>query len=141
MTSALAIWKSNFAIGLPEIDDEHEVLFRCLDAISLARNTSWNLAQSFNALDQLDDYTRSHFRVEECLMRLFDYPELEEHQQQHAYFIAKLGELRTKIVKEDISKDLAILMTHWLLNHIHHIDTKYVTFFKNRGGPRLADET
>lgn len=127
-----------FSVGLPEIDEEHQVLFDCLDAIVFALDTSYATSQGFAALEKLTDYSRTHFRVEECLMRVFDDPGLEEHKQQHAYFIEELEALRAKILSEDVSAAMVNFLTEWLRDHIRQIDLKYVEFCKQKGGPAFT---
>lgn len=127
-----------FSVGLPEIDEEHQVLFDCLDAIVFALDTSYATSQGFAALEKLTDYSRTHFRVEECLMRVFDDPGLDEHKQQHAYFIEELEALRAKILSEDVSTAMVNFLTEWLRDHIRHIDLKYVEFCKQKGGPAFT---
>lgn len=132
MTLHVSIWKNTFAVGIEEIDEEHQQLFECLDAIMLSLNTPASKAQAAEALERLDLYTRTHFRVEECLMRLFDYPDIDAHKREHAAFIDKLAELRSRIVDEDVSKAIAAFLTNWLVEHIKRADTAYVAYFRER---------
>lgn len=118
----------NFSVGVQEIDDEHQVLFDCLDAIIISLNTTFCRSQSFEALEKLTEYSRTHFRVEECLMRVVGYPELEAHKRQHAFFVQKLDALRSKILTDDISTEMVSFLTEWLLEHINLSDMRYVTF-------------
>lgn len=138
MNKALSEGARNFALGIHEIDEEHQVLFDCLDAIVYSQNTSFRDSQVFESLERLTDYSRTHFRVEECLMRMFDYPGLEAHRNEHSYFIDSLGLLRTKLLSEDTSPALATFLTEWLLKHIKEVDSKYVDFFRLQQGPTIA---
>lgn len=132
MTHLVSVWKNTFAVGIQEIDEEHQQLFECLDTIMLSLNTPASKAQAAEALERLDLYTRTHFRVEEALMRLFDYPDIDAHKREHAAFVAKLAELRARIVDEDVSKAIAAFLTNWLVEHIKRADTAYVAYFRER---------
>lgn len=132
MTHLVSAWKNTFAVGIQEIDEEHQQLFECLDAIMLSLNTPQSRTQAAEALDRLDLYTRTHFRVEEALMRLFDYPDIDAHKREHAAFIDKLTELRRRFVDEDVSRAIAAFLTNWLVEHIKRADTAYVAYFRER---------
>lgn len=42
-------------------------------------------------IDELVDYTVSHFRTEEEMMKRTGYPDLENHKQIHQQFVDKLA--------------------------------------------------
>ncbi len=132
MTHLVSVWKSAFAVGIQEIDEEHQQLFECLDTIMLSLNTPASRTQAAEALDRLERYTQTHFRVEEALMRLFDYPDIDAHKREHTVFVAKIAELRGRIVDEDVSKAIAAFLTNWLVEHIKRADTAYVAYFRQR---------
>jgi len=138
MNNTTGMWKNSFSVGIQEIDEEHKVLIDCLDTIMISLNTTSGQYQAVAALEKLTNYSLTHFRVEECLMRLFDYPELEAHQKEHEQFIKKIEEFRLKAQSEDISKSMAAYLMQWLINHIQRVDIKYVNFFKQSGGPKMT---
>lgn len=122
-----------FSVGIQEIDEEHQQLFRCLDTINAALHSAFSFAAAYQALETLSEYTRTHFRVEECLMRIMKYPFFNEHQAQHRAFIAELDVLRDKMLQYDAAPDVSQFLTDWLLNHIKFSDTDYARFFVAQG--------
>lgn len=122
-----------FSVGIPEIDEEHQQLFRCLDAINAALHSAYSFSAAYQALETLSEYTRTHFRVEECLMRIMRYPGFERHQAQHQSFVAELDSLREKMLRYDAAPDVARFLTDWLLNHIKIADTEYAGYFVDLG--------
>jgi hemerythrin len=122
-----------FSVGIPEIDEEHHQLFSCLDAINAALHSAFSFSAAYQALETLSEYTRTHFRVEECLMRIMKYPFFKEHQAQHHAFIAELDVLRDKMIRYDAAPDMSQFLTDWLLNHIKISDTDYARFFVEKG--------
>ncbi|MEY4591175.1 MAG: hypothetical protein RIR18_70 [Pseudomonadota bacterium] len=121
----------NFLVGISEIDEEHQQLFDCLDRLISAVGGKFESSQAFDALEKLSEYTRTHFRVEECLMRLFLYPGLEAHQKQHATFIEEIENLRSRIISEDISTQMIGFLLDWLINHIQKVDTIYAKYIED----------
>jgi hemerythrin len=122
-----------FSVGIQEIDEEHQQLFRCLDTINAALHSAYSFSAAYQALETLSEYTRTHFRVEECLMRIMKYPFFKEHQAQHHAFIAELDVLRDKMLRYDAAPDMSQFLTDWLLNHIKISDTDYARFFVEQG--------
>lgn len=131
-TSLAASWRSAFSVGVTEIDDQHQQLFDCLDALMSSLNTELSQLQSFEALAQLEHYARTHFCVEECLMRLFEYPDLEAHRAEHELFSTKIEELRTLSLDADVAKPTVGFLSRWLVSHIEKRDAHYAAYLRNR---------
>ncbi|QKQ71273.1 bacteriohemerythrin [Acinetobacter sp. 10FS3-1] len=78
-------------------------------------------------LDDLIDYTQSHFSFEENLLEQVSYQYLPSHRGIHELFVKRLNDYRLKFEKgESIEKDLYRLLSKWLINHIQHDDQDYV---------------
>lgn len=126
-----------YKVGIHEIDEEHQQLFDCLDEMLHAAGNNQGHAKTLAALDKLQHYTQTHFRVEECVMRLFDYPDFAAHKARHDDFIEELGEMRERAKSEDITPLMVSFLLDWLVNHIQSVDTRYVAYFKQKGGEVL----
>lgn len=78
-------------------------------------------------LEDLIDYTQSHFSFEENLLEQVSYQYLPSHRGIHDLFVKRLNDYRLKFEKgESIEKDLYRLLSKWLINHIQHDDQDYV---------------
>jgi hemerythrin len=66
-------WSDELRTGIDEIDNQHQVLFECLKRLeqSVTDDERWS-ALHF-AIEELEDFVRIHFAVEEALMRLHHY--------------------------------------------------------------------
>lgn len=128
-------WTDKLSVGIEEIDEQHKVLVALLNRLHAAiiqRNDTEVLEE---ILDELAQYTVIHFSVEESLMRIFNYPDYEEHKQHHKDLTLQVVELKEKIRKEKLSISIEVLMflRHWLTHHILVDDKKYEPFFIERG--------
>jgi len=128
-------WTDKLSIGIEEIDEQHKVLVNLLNRLHAAiiqRNDTEVLEE---ILDELAQYTVIHFSVEESLMRIFNYPDYEEHKQHHKELTLQVVELKEKIRKEKLSISIEVLMflRHWLTHHILVDDKKYEPFFVQHG--------
>jgi len=127
-------WENAYALDLPEIDAQHKELL-------VVMNTLWECVvrsapqEELNAvLDQLKDYTRSHFVAEETLMRIQEYPKVEDHLAQHQEFIDQLTSARDKIAANPAKAlELLSFLKDWLVMHIDRSDRHYAEYFaKNK---------
>lgn len=75
-------WKPSCRSLDPQVDADHQTLFRLLDEVATQRRESD--AEGLNTLlDQLLEHTFEHFAREEALMAGEGYPRLEAHVQSH----------------------------------------------------------
>lgn len=126
--------KIDYLLGIQEIDEQHQTLFDCIQRIEQSVSSEERWSAVHYGLVQLADFARIHFSVEESLLRVLGYPELDEHILEHRKFSEKLGELREKSVKTDISEEMANFLRHWLMEHILKVDKAYVPHLLKRIG-------
>ena len=69
-------WSDEFSVGIQEIDEQHKVLVGLLNQLHQAIREHHGRATSREILGRLAEYTRTHFLLEESLMRLTHYPGL-----------------------------------------------------------------
>lgn len=121
-------WQPELAIGITEIDRQHEELFTRFDLL-LAACDEGKERQEIAALFQfLTDYVTTHFRAEESLQRESGFPGYANHREQHRQFAARLEGLKWQLAKEDASLPIILQTNHllldWLINHIAREDQK-----------------
>jgi len=124
-------WKDEYLLGLPELDMQHKGIFDCLITIAeegLAKNERW-LADSH--IVQLGTLVREHFSLEESLMRILGYPELDRHIEEHRQFHADVHDLAQKSLrtKGSVSRDTIKIAQKWLREHIESSDRHYADYF------------
>ena len=87
------------------------------------------------ALDELVDYTKTHFAYEEGLMQQYDYPEFEPHKAQHERMIQKVDDVLAEYEQDhDRAMRHALdYLKQWLINHINGTDKEYSEFLIEKG--------
>jgi hemerythrin len=118
-----------YKIGINDLDEQHSVLFehlRDLDA-SIAAGDRWVVVH--NTLTELVHWTQLHFAVEESVMRICRYPDLERHIEQHHGFVAKVQQMKQKSLTDDIAAEASTMLHDWLVHHIQIEDRKYADHF------------
>jgi len=84
-----------------------------------------------DVIEELVDYTISHFAFEESLMENAGYPFLSPHKKVHALFIKKVGKFVERFsAGEDVVADLLTMLQRWLVNHIKNEDGDYTVLVK-----------
>jgi len=121
-------WKTNCLVGIPEIDEQHRQLFECIDRLENAKDGRQRELAVFYVIDELKDYARIHFSVEEIVMRLFDYPGLAAHVEEHREFAARLEALGKIELNHDVHAEAGSFLRGWLTQHIMVSDRRYAEF-------------
>jgi hemerythrin len=130
-------WKSDLAVGVKEIDDQHKELFEKVAALFDACNAGKGKEQIDSTIKYLQEYVVLHFNSEEKLQKQYGYPEYINHKAQHDQFIKDFLELKAAIDKEGISGLLIIklnkTLVDWLISHIRKTDKVFGVFLKEKG--------
>jgi len=128
-------WNDKYSVNIQLIDDDHKRLIHLIN--QLQSSIDYYQSQSFDeeALKELIDYTKFHFKREEDLMQEYDYPGYEEHIVQHKKMIEKINNMVEKYSKsgESTISETVDFLRDWLINHIQKTDQQYVPFFKEKG--------
>ena len=125
--SELITWNDEMKIGIDEIDNQHHELVKLLNQLNEAIRSNQGSAIANQVLDELHDYTRIHFAVEESILRMLDYPDYVEHKAKHEKLENELHTLSMKF-REDgksISFELLHFLKSWLTKHIQESDREY----------------
>jgi hemerythrin-like metal-binding protein len=120
-------WSDSLRTGVILIDEQHRGLFACVKSFEKA-STAGNILLSVHTMDLLNRYVRTHFSVEEELMRAHNYPKLTDHIAEHRQFSAKLFRLIMENVRRDNSVEMLEFLRQWLVNHIADSDMDYVPY-------------
>lgn len=84
-----------------------------------------------SSIVQLLGLLQEHFAVEETVMRVLGYPELERHIDEHRQFNAELHDLAQKSLrtKEGVSSEMVKVFQKWQREHIMKSDRHYADYF------------
>ncbi|WP_217999572.1 bacteriohemerythrin [Thauera butanivorans] len=120
------IWSSDLDTGIDVIDQHHRRIADYINALEIA-NASGNRAEVGRTLDDLVDYTVSHFAFEESLQEEAGYAFCKPHKRVHELFVRRVNEyVERHRLGEDIGAELYKLLSTWLVNHIKRDDADYV---------------
>jgi hemerythrin-like metal-binding protein len=129
-------WTENFSVGVRELDQQHQQLFKLVNRlISAAGTISTHSETISDILMEMTRYAQTHFKTEERLMKVYGYPGLGEQKIQHHDFRKKTTNLAkaTTFGVEQIPEALLEYLADWLTHHILEDDMAYRSFFKDKG--------
>lgn len=128
-------WDPSYATGIRIIDDEHQHLFTLINKLAATRGGTASHETVQEVVLGLRDYVRTHFVVEEELMRVYKYPGYEAHKKLHKEFFDKVEQL----YQDTLSGELIVMnflvdfIKNWLVEHVLKVDMDYVGFIPKDG--------
>ncbi len=124
------IWNRTLETGIDVIDAQHRRIVTYINELEDVRRSK-DRARVGDVIEQLVDYTQSHFGFEESLMEEAKYKFLKPHQKVHELFIRRVNGFTVRAAKgEDITDELHKMLCTWLLNHIANEDNDYAPAVK-----------
>ena len=121
-------WKKEYSVGIHEIDEQHKEITACISSVEQAV-ARYDRQSVDSALMRLGDLARVHFAVEESLMRIHDYPHLEEHADDHKQFSDHLRALQEPFVTTDVFRDRIEFLHQWWDMHVQKHDKSCALHF------------
>lgn len=125
---------SRYILGISELDSQHEeieTIFLALQA-AIDDKDRWH-----TLLENLCEKLKFHFYAEESIMRVFAYPEYQEHRKSHLEILKTVEGYRNRVLTD---ADIATLRDHPLQLFLEQILTQDLRFaaFINRNRERLG---
>lgn len=119
-------WDSHLDTGVPVIDSQHR---RIVDYINELQDAIAGDERQIvqEVLDDLVDYTLSHFAFEEHLQERAQYASFDAHKKMHDEFARRIYDYRDRFHGgEDIAGQLLSDLREWLVRHIREEDAAFV---------------
>ncbi len=124
-------WSPELDTGIEVIDKQHRRILDYINQLDEAHASGHEKEQVGIVIDELIDYTLSHFSFEEALQEEAHYQFAKPHKKVHELFTKRVGDFRTRFqMGEDVTEELHHLLVTWLINHIKRDDADYVASVK-----------
>jgi len=106
------------------IENEHRVQLRMLKALCDAVDEGQPAATIHEILNQLTAYSELHFMSEELLMRMYAYPDYDDHVLDHTAMTERLNQILRRYAagQDSLALKTANEMREFLLGHINSRD-------------------
>ena len=133
-------WNDILKIGHAAIDAEHMAMVRLFNQLTEAVKNNQGKRICANALDNIIEYTISHFKHEAELMAEHQFPKADQHNLEHAQLIKRARNYRVKF--ESGASGSHIELIHfpedWLTRHILTWDKELGEFLTAQNGGTVA---
>ncbi len=132
-------WTPDLAVGVPELDQQHQGLFKTLSDLVDAMQQARGRAEIREVIAYLEKYGVEHFSLEETWMADTQYPGLAAHKAQHQSFVRDVAAMRAEFDAQGVTTALVIdtstKLSHWLRDHIAKVDkemAKHIIMVRRR---------
>ncbi len=125
-------WDNSLSVGNIKIDSQHKTLVNLINTLNEAFAEGKTKEAIGKILNELANYTVTHFGDEERIMESGNYPDLANHKKIHVKFVETVKSTIQDFEsgKAMVSKDLMIFLKEWLIEHIMGTDQKYSSYVK-----------
>lgn len=132
---ALITWNSGYSVNVKKFDGQHMKLVEMVNQLHDAMKVGKGKEALGQILQSLADYTNTHFREEEQMMKLHDYPGYEDHKKEHNALMTQVRETieQHRQGKHILSQDIMTFLKNWLTSHILDRDKKYGPYLNEKG--------
>ena len=148
--SKLLTWRDEWSLNIDVLDKDHRALVERLGDICMrfcpeaSSGRSGDALALLEALVELGEEVRLHFRREEDFMRAYDYEGIGEHRSEHALLMAEFTALLREWRSEGphvFDQTAQSIVGDWLLAHILGADREFAeVYFELCGRDVSLDE-
>jgi hemerythrin len=128
-------WSAELSVNVAEIDKQHQKLIGMINALNGAMRPGKGKDVLGGIIDELIEYTKAHFSMEERYFDEFMYPGAHAHKREHLEFVKKVSEFRSNFQQGKLGLSIEVMdfLSDWLKKHIMGTDKKYGPFFNEKG--------
>ncbi len=119
-------WSRSYSVDVSQMDREHQRLIDLINQLYTAMREGRGKEAVGVILDELIDYTKTHFAHEEQWMRDAKYSGYDEQKRLHEALVARVLESKRKYAAgETTSQEIMSFLKDWLIKHIQGTDKLY----------------
>jgi hemerythrin len=128
-------WLPDYAIGVREVDAEHQGLFRLAEKLHGGILSGQNHEIVGPLLLDLVDYTCYHFKREEELMQRIGYPYYSDHCREHEDLRSQVFVMKEGFDCGETGMAITLLqfLTDWLKCHTTTSDRRIGGYMRKQG--------
>ena len=117
-------WNDSLCTGIKLIDNQHKRLIDLINQLVMCMKDGGDRMVLASVVDELVNYTVTHFRDEEEMMKKYNYPDFAAHKKLHDEFVAKVADFTGKLKAGDRlpPADIYRFLNSWLIGHIEKQD-------------------
>tara|TARA_Y100000294_G_scaffold75127_1_gene70785 strand:- start:79 stop:486 length:408 start_codon:yes stop_codon:yes gene_type:complete len=128
-------WLDKYNINIEDMDDQHKKWIGCINRLYEAKQAEKDIDLILKLLDDVIDYTETHFIQEEELIKQHGYKDYDNHKAIHDSLIRELMTLRQRFgtKSQNLPTKVLQLLNNWVVDHIMKVDRKYGVYLNSKG--------
>ena len=116
------------------MDNEHQRLIDIINNLYGAMRSGRSKGAIGSILDELIDYTKTHFAHEESLMQQSNYAGFDDQKRAHVALVNQVVEIQQKYHSGTaMGQEVMTFLKNWLINHIQGMDKNYGPVMNKKG--------
>lgn len=118
--------------GFHEQDRQHQKLIDLINAVYTALSSGSSKATLEQVIDELINYTETHFEWENVLMKKLGFSAVEGHMSMHKKFVDEVIEFKHRLTSggQVMGVNVMAFLKDWLEGHIMKTDVVLAKFLK-----------
>jgi hemerythrin len=130
MQNLYIIWKYDYNLGIPIIDEQHRTIVSIINSYHYFCSNRIEKSILKPTFITLQQYTKIHFLTEENILSKTNYPEEQNHIKLHTSLKQKMIDIARETISTNDSDIVLNFLKKWWLNHIRIEDMKYSSHVK-----------
>jgi hemerythrin-like metal-binding protein len=127
-------WSRSYSVGVTQMDNEHKRLIEIINNLYAAMRAGRSADAVGSVLDELIEYTKTHFAHEEKLMQQTNYQDYDVQKRCHVELVNQVLEIQKKFRDGTaLGQEVMTFLKNWLINHIQGLDKKYGPVMNKKG--------
>lgn len=128
-------WTDRLLTGITTLDNDHKILVTLINDLYNFMSRGQGRDALGKALQELVDYTATHFKREEEAFDKTGYPEAQAHKDLHQRFVEEVLAFQKQFNEGGAAIDtkLMTLLREWLVKHIMGSDKAYAPHLRKGG--------
>lgn len=123
-----------YLTGIEEIDNQHKEIEEVAAAVieAVQNRDRWHIVHYM--IVRLYELLRFHFAVEESMMRITGFPEIEEHKRVHLEMLSTIERIKSSTLDPHVTGNVIDGITREVsfLSHIVDHDKRLADFLMNK---------
>lgn len=128
-------WSDSLSVGVKAMDEQHKKLLNLINSLYQSMKEGKTHEIMMQCLDDLVNYTATHFASEEKLIHSNGFPIFDDHKKIHEKLVSQVLAFQAKARRKeaDIGIEILQFLKNWLITHICGEDKKYGKFLNSKG--------
>jgi hemerythrin-like metal-binding protein len=127
-------WSRSYSVGVSQMDKEHQRLIDIINNLYASMRSGRSKDAIGTIVDELVDYTKTHFAHEERLMQESGYEGYGDQKRAHEALVAQVVDIQGKYrAGTALGQEVMTFLKNWLLNHIQGMDKRYGPAMNKKG--------